>query len=310
MVETLYPRFRDNPNTNPIVAGLPSVIHALGSYSQTKTIYTIDRALVANLADCKLPDAIPMEALFLPKNGMVLDIPLHPAMDSGDVLDARVSRIQVFCTYDENYETKGLDLNLNAFAVVPGKGFSPVSKLWACLDTTAPTLQESVERLAAYLSRCHGASKAETEFYRQNKDVIQQKMRETLHQKALKLILSLILYINGNDDLVEVFSEKKEVMNRAKRRRLAKAGPVVEEPGPKVFKVGSKFASVIQRWEDQERQDAAGTGRPIRPHLRAAHAHLYRVGKGRLGTRVKFLPPIPVKGWEAPESEAKQRLVR
>jgi hypothetical protein len=37
---------------------------------------------------------------------------------------------------------------------------------------------------------------------------------------------------------------------------------------------------------------------------------LMSVVVGRTGQRVKFLPPIPVKGWEAPETVPATRLVK
>lgn len=39
---------------------------------------------------------------------------------------------------------------------------------------------------------------------------------------------------------------------------------------------------------------SAPTGRTVRPHIRRAHWHTYRVGKGRASTVVHWLPPIPV----------------
>lgn len=36
------------------------------------------------------------------------------------------------------------------------------------------------------------------------------------------------------------------------------------------------------------------TGRTVRPHMRAAHWHTFRTGKGRTERIVHWLPPIPV----------------
>ena len=117
----------------------------------------------------------------------------------------------------------------------------------------------------------------------------------------VRAVVSLLLYINGNDDLLELKAPPEWPMNKAKRRRLKKElGGKPPESFPQQFLVGSKFSSAIQRWMEQERADAARTGHTVKPHLRAAHVHKYRIGPGRTEIRVHFLPPIPVKGWEKP----------
>lgn len=80
------------------------------------------------------------------------------------------------------------------------------------------------------------------------------------------------------------------------RQRKGKAGQRPEKPA-KVHKVGYRVGAKIEdnmRWAREQRESGASTGRRLPPHMRAAHAHLYRVGQGRREIDIKFLDPIPV----------------
>lgn len=78
-----------------------------------------------------------------------------------------------------------------------------------------------------------------------------------------------------------------------KRQGKGKAKP------PKVIAVGYEIGAALRAYRRSERAelDAAkpGTGRKVRPHIRRAHFHTYRVGAGRVDSIVKWLSPIPVK---------------
>lgn len=63
---------------------------------------------------------------------------------------------------------------------------------------------------------------------------------------------------------------------------------------PQVWEVGYRIAREIRA--ARETEHGQGGGGPKRPHLRRAHWHTYRVGKGRQGTELKFLLPIIVGG--------------
>ncbi len=67
---------------------------------------------------------------------------------------------------------------------------------------------------------------------------------------------------------------------------------------PRLWDVGIRFGTALRReytaesidWVPGDEQQRS---RP-RPHIRRAHWHTYRVDAGRTGSRLKWLPPIPV----------------
>lgn len=301
---------------------LAQLLHAFGNYAKVRTVYTIDRTLFSHLIRAKWPDDIPISAAALPKNGCVLDIPVHEVFGSENIQDC--NRIQIICTYDMNGETGDLDIVLTALSINRNHDGKPVMMLdelnfW--INMKSANLADAILDYAIYMD----AAPERVKQWVENKLVVwseipderDSEVRETrLFSKEwlryLKAILSVLLYINGNDDLMELKDPKAAPTNKSARRRLAKEKP---NRGPaeatlRVFQVGGKYASTIQRWEESVNVETNSTGRSPRPHLRAAHAHTYRVGKGRTDIRVRFLPPIPVKGWEAPEVVPANRLVR
>jgi len=291
-------------------------LHAFGNYRRTRTVYTIDRTLLNHLVDSKWPEAIPMEAAALPKNGCVLDFPAHEIFGADNIQDT--DRIQVICTYDMNLETHGLDMILTPICLNRKRGMIDLIDLSACINMSSASLEDSMLDYAIFAEEDRARRLAAVEEGWKDDGGASQRLHENrLYDKNwsryLKTILSVLLYINGNDDLLELEQPKAGPMNKAKMRRQAKesTSPTAgQERPPRQFVVGRRFASIIQRWVDQESADAERTGRAMRPHLRAAHAHLYRIGKGRTGHRVRFLPPIPVGGWEAPEATPANRLVK
>lgn len=77
---------------------------------------------------------------------------------------------------------------------------------------------------------------------------------------------------------------------KRKGARTAKRGRPVQ-----VVEVGFQVGAALRQWRADQRQ-ASGqpTGRTVRPHIRRAHFHTYRVGPGRREARVRWLAPIPI----------------
>lgn len=78
-------------------------------------------------------------------------------------------------------------------------------------------------------------------------------------------------------------------LNRRKAKGQKSAKP------PKVIQVGYISGPALRAYRRAERDEAAQpTGRTMRPHIRRAHFHTYRVGAGRTESIVKWLSPIPI----------------
>lgn len=63
-----------------------------------------------------------------------------------------------------------------------------------------------------------------------------------------------------------------------------------------VWAIGYRLGAAIRAAREAVRraEASAPTGRTVRPHMRRGHWHGYRVGPGRTGWKVIWLPPIPV----------------
>ncbi len=303
-------------------AQLSQFLHAFGNYRETRTIYTIDRTLFSHLVRSKWPADIPVSAATLPKNGCVLDLPAHLVFGLENIQDA--IRIQIVCTYDMNAETQDLDLVLTAFCVhhkADGRPVYGLDSLVAWIDLSAPSLEDAILNHAIFMHGAPERIRAWVEIGEGSLDDLPpEEVRKTQEDRYfskewflyLKSVLSVLLYINGNDDLLEVITQGSTPFNRSAQRRQSRATHASrnKESALRMYRVGVGFASVIQRWEQETASAPGHSGRTLRPHLRAAHAHKFRVGPGRTEVRVKFLPPIPVRGWEAPEELPANRLVR
>jgi len=71
---------------------------------------------------------------------------------------------------------------------------------------------------------------------------------------------------------------------------------VREVPRLQVVKVGFRIGAQLRAYRRSAagRLPAAGTGKAMPPHVRRAHLHTYRVGPGRQGFEVKWIPPVPI----------------
>ena len=111
----------------------------------------------------------------------------------------------------------------------------------------------------------------------------------------LALISNSLLYILGDKDVV------KEVHPGAnpKKKHIEFKDPIYGKQ-PLVYKVGGNYRKLIERYEldgqnpyDKIHHEASYT---VKPHVRAAHYHLYWTGEGRKIPKVKFLMSILVNG--------------
>lgn len=124
-------------------------------------------------------------------------------------------------------------------------------------------------------------------------------------EAMLRRALALLIYLcAGNADL----ARRTAAPPRRRKHTTGKRGGT-QRP-PRVVDVGFRVGAELRA--DQARQQRAGgrgetTGRRLRPHIRVAHPHRYRVGPGRRDVDVKFLLPIHVN--MRPDDDADQTTV-
>jgi hypothetical protein len=110
----------------------------------------------------------------------------------------------------------------------------------------------------------------------------------------LQVAVPLLVYLCAQNADREL-AAPREVTQRRGRRAAPDRLPTVVKLG---FRLGPKLGAARHTAEAAEA--STPTGRRMRPHVRRAHWHTFRTGKGRQETTLHWLPPIAVH----PEEEA------
>lgn len=87
-------------------------------------------------------------------------------------------------------------------------------------------------------------------------------------------------------------------------RRKGKAGSARPRPAKVIgvgFKVGPQLRANRLRVEQMRHEGGADTGRTVMPHMRRAHTHMYRYGKGRTQRKLLWLHPMLINAGEPGE---------
>ncbi|GHB51910.1 hypothetical protein GCM10010331_44320 [Streptomyces xanthochromogenes] len=99
----------------------------------------------------------------------------------------------------------------------------------------------------------------------------------------------------GLAHLLYVCSEKADTRRRPIGRKPAKKGERPQKPlqvHELGWHVGAAIKSTRELIENDRRSAVAAGKRTMQPHVRRAHLHTFRHGKGRALSKVKWLPPI------------------
>lgn len=272
---------------------------AMRGYAEDKRIYRPDHMLIESLMDVAVKPETPM-ALFkgLPSLTVGIELPRRTAVG---VFTTREFLVSLYDVKPEEMANGPRTMAILA-NFGPEVGFRPITVLdlretFRLFPTASYSNQEPVLEIRESgevgidSTAMMGAA---------------ESLASAYHSPTIKmvhLILNLLLYMLGSDDLVTII--------RAQRKNLAKREPreaqrIRELQDPHVFGVGAKWGKAIQHWiaEMSLTQGGPKSGRHVAPHIRAAHPHLYWTGPGRTTPVVKFLLPISVKGATIPkESE-------
>ncbi len=300
----------DAPDVEKIAIAASSTMTSFSAYRRTKIIYRLNENLAWDLLNAKWPGEYPIEQFRLPHNGMVIEVPptimRHLADLNGalndlppeqffDGLNTYISWNHFICYYDLGWDagqdgsfSPGLVLRVGRplpssdQVYAAGKfslsGFSTIDEAWADFVIAADHLWDSMGQVPP--SQHSGTTGVDD------------------RQHVFRLLLNAILYIQGNDDVVALIHPGSRPPKSSKSP--VKARRFQDLADPHLLEVGNRYGAMIERWEiaDQNKFGPEGeaSGRTVRPHLRAAHAHLYWIGPGKKVARVRFLPPIKVKG--------------
>lgn len=135
-------------------------------------------------------------------------------------------------------------------------------------------------------------------------------LRSTASEQAKRQYLEDLAKF-GIAHLLYVCSDKADSQRRPIGRKPAKKGERPPKP-IQLHQVGWRIGPAItatRRQVEQGRHVGTETGRTVAPHVRKAHLHTFRHGKGRALSKVKWLPPIFVNA-NGEEFTAEGTIVR
>lgn len=290
---------------------LAATTSALAAWRLDKRVYCISPALAAGLRRARWPGTYPAAHVLLPAPAIALEVPadadegtaaetlvlsldLATRREAAGALELRIARLPALAAAPPD-AVPVLEPVAIATLGVPGDGTT--------LDQALGTARAAVRRsVAEYLDRDPAAAIDPA-------PLDDGDASWTGANPTLRLAINAALYLLGDDDVVAqvgTVRAPREADGLRRDPRLRDLAP------PQVWDVGVRYAAAIARQlrdleapgagRDARDPDAAPTGRLVRPHLRAAHAHLYWVGAGRQTPRVRYLPPILVKGGPAAEA--------
>lgn len=298
----------DDPDGDHIARAAGSTMTAFAAYRRSKVIYRLNEHLASSILEARWPGIYPMEQFRLPHNGMVIEVPPAAmrilAERNGALLDLPSEAIatglstylawnQFICYYDlemshgqDAYSSPKLVLRIGRpipeHDQVYGAGRLSLTELgtlddaWDEFISSADLLWDSAQLPLPSNQPCKTSGVDD-------------------RQHLFRLLLNSILYIQGDDDVVAAIHPgahpTKTSKNPTKARRFQDLAT------PQVFDVGIRFGATVEHWEiEKPSTGGEAAGKTVRSHLRAAHAHLYWTGPGSKVARVRYLPPIKVKG--------------
>lgn len=109
---------------------------------------------------------------------------------------------------------------------------------------------------------------------------------DTMVPQLLRPVIPMIIYLCAAN--AERRTAPSVATRRQGQKRKGKAARVVEHG----YHLGPQLAAARRLAEVSA--PSSPTGRRMRPHVRRAHWHTYRTGKGRVDTVVHWLPPTPI----------------
>lgn len=116
------------------------------------------------------------------------------------------------------------------------------------------------------------------------------ELSSTNKQKSFKSVITTIIQITLSlcaTKSVDISTQQRQVTTKIQSRFA---------PSPSKWEVGVRIGSAIRNYRLEENHTSSSkTGKTVRPHIRAAHWHTYRIGKGKSDSYVKWLFPINVK---------------
>jgi len=254
---------------DPSLLGDVARLAAIAAWRTSQVIYRFDPALSAALVDTPL-DKLPTEALYrLPLWGVYIESP-NIAWDVETIHglfahlehDAQTGRNELRLLYDTEESLIAQPLHIDHETIT------------AAVDAS---LNESRRQMI-----------------NKGKTLLSSMMPDSLNADLVKVCrpaISLLLYLCSESADVD------KAVSNTQPQKTKRGWKIFPPNAPQVVNVGSRIGKALR---DAYQDEQTGTrhhqdGRqPPRPHIRRAHYHTFRAGKGRTEVRIKWLPPMPI----------------
>lgn len=290
----LEPQYRHLDNAAPNHAELSTRVAAWLTWRDMgKRIYRLTPELVEGLQGAKWPASFPAEHFRPPVGSVALELPTPTGVEH--VLWVLTVMPPARSTLDGILRPELSGVVYHAICYHYQTDHGRIG--YMMLDLSEPTLNGALD--AARESAEHVA--------RVENPALHARINWPMWSGTgiVNLATNALLYILGNDDIVEQVEYVERPKRRAKGPLSPKEQRAVDLAEPRVLTAGVRYAAAIERHtrEVMERMAQEADGEPTRsitPHMRTAHAHLYWTGVGRTIPVVKYLPPIPVLGGPTP----------
>ncbi len=250
------------------------------NYRKNKVIFDIDDDFLNNISQLEFPKETPVKALRqLPYN--CICIPLKKINKTNDNDNEEVFAL---ITYEPMFsDSTGELVPLLSFMYFSNKPNKIIPGLRLILEDDK-TMEQAIKQSLEEQEGMNSDNKIE-------------------HYIAFRNIVNILLYVCGNDDIIQLVGHEYNSVNKKLIKRQPGSDKEIKKDlaHPTEFKIGVKYGSAIRKYKnavDQAKESSEKTGITVRPHIRRAHSHLFWRGK-RDGSEqrvpfVKYLPPIPV----------------
>ena len=254
---------------DPSLIGDVAKLSALAAWRTSQVIYRFDPALSAALVDTPL-NKLPTEALYrLPLWGVYIESPNIAWFDDSIhgffahlEHDARNGRNELRLLYDTKESLIAQPLHIDHETIT------------AAVDATLnETRRQMINQRKTLLS-----------------SILPDSLKADL-VKVCRPAISLLLYLCSESADVDI------ALSKPQPKKTKRGWKIFPPNTPQVVNVGSRIGTALRAaYQDEQtgthhHQD--GRQSP-RPHIRRAHYHTYRAGKGRTEIRIKWLPPMPI----------------
>lgn len=278
-------------------------LHIAANYRAEKVYWDVDKDLWESLQEAKWPANVPAAALlYLPNRCIVLNLPnLFPVIVLYDLATP-------YPAGNNDWPEGGIELRIVGMVPNQKNLIASTFGLLGVLHILPGTLDQSVEDMVLTSHRAWDTVMKDSEPKQSSMQFPGNAMAYgvDIAREMIRGIVNVLLFAAGNDDREHIAPQWPTPPNKIIRRHADDPSYKRDIRDGETYTLGTKFGSALRGYKAMEEsgEDSSRTSegqRGKRPHVRSAHAHLFWTGPGRIIPKIRYLPPIAVKGATVPE---------